>query len=53
MEFVKNVQEVKKMINDTYQLVNELKCDELYFLKSREHFKSRKARTLVENKCGF
>lgn len=44
---------VNKMINDTYQMVNELKCSELYFLKNREHFKSRMAKTMLENKCGF
>lgn len=45
--------EVNKMINDTYQMVTELKCSELYILKNREHFKSRIAKSMLERKCNF
>lgn len=36
------------MIEDTYQLVNELRCDELCFLKYRH---SGKTKDKIEDKC--
>jgi len=41
------------MINDIYQLINELECNELYVLRNREHFRNRVTKIMVENKCGF
>ncbi len=41
------------MINDTYQMVSELKCDELYFLRKKNHMKGKIVKTMLENKCSF
>ena len=41
------------MIESPYQIVKELRCDELYFLKDRKHLKGKKIKREIERKCGF
>tara|TARA_Y100000310_G_C20065477_1_gene526944 strand:- start:341 stop:472 length:132 start_codon:yes stop_codon:yes gene_type:complete len=41
------------MINDTYQMISELKCDDLYVIRKGEHMKGKTVRSLLEKKCGF
>ena len=41
------------MIENNYQLIYELTCEELYFLKGKEHLKGNKTKKIIKNKCGF
>jgi len=41
------------MINNEYQLVEQLSCEDLYFLAAEGRFYNKNAREEVEEKCGF
>jgi len=41
------------MIESPYQLINELKCDEIYFLKKKGSLSGKKISENIETKCGF
>ena len=43
----------KKMINDLYQMIGDLHCQDLYVLKNKEHFRNKVTKKLIKNKCGF
>ncbi len=41
------------MIEDQYQMIDELNCEELYFLKGKEHFKNKGILYKIANKCNL
>jgi len=41
------------MIENSYQMVYELNCNELYVLKNKEHLRDGKIRKNIQKKCGF
>jgi len=39
------------MIENVYQLVNELPCEDIYLLQDRGELQSKKVRQLITKKC--
>lgn len=39
------------MVENPYQLLNVLECNELYVLLDKEHFQGNKMKSLLEKKC--
>ena len=39
------------MIEDPYQMVDELSCKDLFFLKNKGHMKNNKMLRKIKNKC--
>ena len=39
------------MIENVYELADELSCDELYLLRDREHMKSSTIKYIMSKKC--
>ncbi|MBT3297697.1 hypothetical protein HN385_02140 [archaeon] len=41
------------MIENEYQIVDELNCEELYFLKKKDRFQNKGLLNKIDNKCNF